>query len=64
MVGHLYFSNGRMLHFAKKIKSASFLVLKVAKDYNVSYETVRHVVRAACKMQAGGGVANRNVVES
>ncbi len=38
--------------------------MPVAKDYNVSYETVRQMVRAACKMQAGGGVVNRNVVKS
>ena len=38
--------------------------MPVAKDYNVSHVTVRDVVRAACKMHAGGGVANRNIVKS
>jgi hypothetical protein len=38
MGGHLYFSNGGMLHFAKKIKSASFPVLKVAKRFPGSWK--------------------------
>jgi hypothetical protein len=31
MEGHFYFSNGRMLHFAKKIRNTSFLALKATK---------------------------------